>query len=198
MGVDTPLVTWTVKFLRYLLTIGEQDKKSVIVFAHSQGAIYIEHALELMDVKERKLLRIFTFGGGSFIEPEKCHSDSHNFASAADFVCSFASPNYQYLALKRYYGNKSGLSEQQVIYQLAFEDAILELDTLNTKTLEMYTKSRERYYEQEFSKINHITILDPDPGSTRKHEFISDCYQDKVKELIKKKPRKSVIFFLNL
>lgn len=185
-GIDTPLVNWTVKFLRHLLAIAEHDKKPVIVFAHSQGAIYIEHALEIMNAKERKFLRIFTFGGASFIEPEKCHPESHNYSSAADFVCRFSSPNHQFLALKRYYGLKQGLSEEQVINHLAFEDAILDLDTVDIKILEMYTKRKEKYYEGEFSKIKHITILDPDPGSSWKHEFSSDCYQSTIQILINK------------
>ncbi|MEI8366192.1 MAG: hypothetical protein WCF65_07215 [Parachlamydiaceae bacterium] len=186
VGIDTPLVKWTVQFLRYLLDQAEKSKKFVIVFAHSLGAIYLEHALELMNPQERKLLRIFTFGGGSYIEPVKCHPDSHNYASAADFVCRFVSPNQQWLALQRYYGHKDGLNDAQVIYKLAFEDATLHLDTTDVKVWEIFIKKRERHYEQEFSKINHITILDPDPDSNNwKHEFISNCYQAKIKERIK-------------
>lgn len=45
-GIDTPLVKWTVQFLRYLLDQAEKSKKFVVVFAHSQGAIYLEHALD--------------------------------------------------------------------------------------------------------------------------------------------------------
>lgn len=184
IGIDTPLVQWTVQFLRYLLIQAEKSKKFVVVFAHSQGAIYLEHALELMNPQERKLLRIFTFGGGSYIESVKCHPDSHNYASAADFVCRFVSPNYQWLALQRYYGHKDGLNDAQVIHKLAFEDATLHLDTTDVKVWEIFIKKRERHYEQEFSKINHITILDPDPDSNWKHEFISNCYQVKIKERI--------------
>lgn len=183
-GIDTPLVNWTVQFLKYLLNQADKNKKFVVVFAHSQGAIYLEHALELMNPQERKLLRIFTFGGGSFIEPVKCHPDSHNFASAADFVCRFVSPNHQCLALQRYYGLKEGLNDAQIIYKLAFEDAVFLLDTTDVRDWEIYIKEREKHYEQELSKIKHITILDPDPDSDWKHEFISNCYQAKIQELI--------------
>lgn len=104
---------------------------------------------------------------------------------AADFVCRFVSPNQQWLALQRYYGHKDGLNDAQVIYKLAFEDATLYLDTTDVKVWEIFIKKREKYYEQEFSKINHITILDPDPDSNNwKHEFISNCYQVKIKERI--------------
>ncbi len=188
VSIDTPLVTWTVKFLRHLLALAEFEIEptSVIVFAHSQGAIYIEHALELLSPQESQHLRIFTFGGGSFIEPEKAHPDSHNYASAADYVCRLASPNLQCLALKRYYGLKSGLNEEQVIHQLAYEDAILSLDSIDPKTIEMYTESRKKIYEKEFSQIKHITILDPDPGTNWKHEFGSECYQATVQNIVRK------------
>lgn len=188
VSINTPLVFWTVKFLRYLLTIAklETNHPPVIIFAHSQGAIYIEHALELLNSQERTLLRIFTFGGGSYIPPGKSHPDSHNYASAADFVCRFGSPNLQCLALKRYYGLKNGLSERQVMQQLAYEDALLSLNSVDPKTIEIYTKSRENHYEREFSKISHITILDPDPGSDWKHEFGSECYQSTILAIIKK------------
>lgn len=135
---------------------------------------------------ERNLLRIFTFGGGSFIAPGKSHPDSHNYSSAADYVCRVGSPFLQCLALKRYYGLKSGLSEQQVIHQLAYADAILDLDSIDPKTIATYTKSREKHYEQEFLKIKHITILDPDPGSNWKHEFCSECYQAIIRDIIKR------------
>ena len=188
VSINTPLAVLTAKFLKYLLSVAKLEAKStpVIVFAHSQGAIYIEHALELLSPDERNQLRIFTFGGGSFIAPGKSHPDSHNYASAADYVCRFGSPFTQCLALKRYYGLKNGLSEQQVIHQLAYEDAILDLDSIDPKTLATYTKSREKHYEQEFSKIKHITILDPDPGSNWKHDFTSECYQTTIHNIIKR------------
>lgn len=188
LSANTPLVAWTVKFLKYLLAIAGLETKvpPVIVFAHSQGAIYIEHALELLTPHERNQLRIFTFGGGSFIASGMSHPDSHNYASAADYVCPFGSPYLQYLALKRYYELKNGLSEQQVIHQLAYADALLDLDSIDPETIAKYTKIREQHYEKEFSKIRNITILDPDPGSKWKHEFSSECYQTTIQSIIKR------------
>src|SRR5207253_1946794 len=93
-GSDTVLVGWAVRFFRYLLRLSEQDNQSlpVIIFAHSQGAIICEHAIEQLSVAEREKIRILTFGGGSFIAPNKCHPDSHNYASAIDIVCGMGTP----------------------------------------------------------------------------------------------------------
>jgi len=186
---DTPIVEWAAKFFRYLLSLSEQDKRNppVIILAHSQGAIISEHALEHLSKKERAKLIIFTFGGGSFIAQGKCHPDSHNYASAADFVCSMGSPNTQYLALQRYFGNKEGKSDKEVIYHLAFYDAMLDLDSTDPKTMETYIKQREKYYEKEFAKIENVTVLDPDPKW--RHKFESSCYQDAVREVIKRYQR---------
>jgi len=184
---DTPWVNWTVKFLRHLLAIAKAEAKPVpiIVFAHSQGAIYIEHALELLHPEERELLRIFTFGGGTFILPGKSHPESHNYASAADHVCLGSSLNDQSLALKRYYGLRAGHTEQQVINQLAYDDTILCLDSIDPQTISLHRELYVKYYKKEFARIRHITILDPDPGNRWKHEFVSECYQSTVRDIIR-------------
>ena len=116
LGIDTPIVQWTAKFFRYLLKKSEVNSSHppVIVFVHSQGAIISEHALELLKPSERNKIRIFTFGGGSFIAPGKCHPDSHNYASAADLVCSLGSPNLRLLAMQIYLGNKEGKSKRKL------------------------------------------------------------------------------------
>jgi hypothetical protein len=183
---DTPIVGWAVKFFQYLLHLSKQDPKAppVIIFAHSQGAIITEHALELLNENERKRLLIFTFGGGAFILPGNSHPESHNYASAADFVCQMGSPNLQYYALERYYGLKKGLSERDVMQQLAERDAILALDTVDPRTIELYVQKRLTYYEREFEKISNITVLDPDPKW--RHKFESSCYQSAIKERIEK------------
>jgi hypothetical protein len=152
-SADTSIITWTVKFLRYLLTLAKQmaDSLPAIVFLHSQGAIFIEHAIELLSQSERKQLRIFTFGGGSFIPPGKCHPDSHNYASAADFVCRFSSPNLQLLALERYYGYKEGLNDEKIIARLSFKDAIFHLDS-NMHDRVIYAEETYQEAQKTFEK----------------------------------------------
>ncbi len=186
---DTPIVQWAAKFFRYLLCLQEKDKTNplVVIFAHSQGAIIAEHALELLNDKERKRLLIFTFGGGSFIVPGKSHPESHNYASAADFVCRMGSPNLQYYALERYYSFKKGQTEKDVMKRLAMLDAMFDLDTTDPRTMELYSQTRLKYYEKEFEKIRNVTVLDPDPQW--KHKFESSCYQSIVKAIIKKYQR---------
>jgi hypothetical protein len=185
-SVNTSIVTWTVKFLRYLLALAKRraDSPQVIVFLHSQGAIFIEHAIELLTQTERKQIRIFTFGAGSFIPPGKCHPDSQNYASAADFVCRFSSPNLQLLALERYYGYKEGLNDEKIIARLAFKDAMFHLDSNDLKVMEDYIKQRTTHYENEFSKISNLTILDPDPDCKFKHKLDSECYQKVIQQVI--------------
>src|SRR3989344_973647 len=88
---DIPVINRTVKFLQYLLALEEEEKSPIVLFAHSQGGIILEHALELLKPNIAGRFRIFTFGGGSFIAAGKSHPDSHNYASAADFVCLMGS-----------------------------------------------------------------------------------------------------------
>lgn len=184
-SIDTPVITWAVEFFRYLLHLSHQDNQQlpVVVFAHSQGAIISEHALRLLSEQERRTIRIFTFGGGSFLATDACHPDSHNYASANDPVCRMGSPNYQMLALQRYYGLKKGWSIEQVIYELAMQDALLHLDTLNDSVMEAYIKVRSRYYENEFDMMRNITIVDPSYVSWE-HGFANDCYQKIVAEIV--------------
>jgi hypothetical protein len=186
LGIDTPVVRLAVRFFRYLLWLSEQDSNQspVIIFAHSQAAIISEHALELLSKRERDQLRIFTFGGGSFIAPGKSHPESHNYASAADLVCRMGSPTLQMLALKRYYGMKSGLAESQIIRQLAVQDVMLDLDTLNMEVFETYASHRNKYYEQEFDTLRNVTVLDP--GNRWEHSFSNSCYQNVVSEIVTK------------
>lgn len=184
--IDTPIVAWAVKFFRFLLSIAKERASKVIIFVHSQGAIISEHALELLEPHERAQLTIFTFGGGSFLGLGKAHPDTHNYASAADFVCSMGSPGDQCLALQKYYGHKEGLTDEQVIDRLARQDAMLILDTIDSKTIEIYVKERSKHYESKFSRISNVTVLDPDPDSKWKHRFNSECYQNTIKTIIKR------------
>lgn len=186
-GADTPVVHLAVKFLRYLLTSADQDPNSpaVIVFAHSQGAIICEHAIEFLEEIERQRIRIFTLGGASLIAPGKSHPDSHNYASATDWISSLMSPNLQHLALQRYYGYKNGLNLEQVIDNLALQDAMQLLDSLDPEVREVYVLQRKLHYKNEFTRIHNLTILDPDPESRWEHVLDSPCYQMQIQQIIK-------------
>lgn len=123
-------------------------------------------------------------GGNSAIILLKCHPDSHNYASAADLVCSLGSPNLRFLTMQIYLGNKEEKSQEPVIYQLAFQDAMLDLDSTNLKVFETYLRQRIKHYNQEIAHLANVTILNSDTDCKWKHEFKSDCYQKKVKSKI--------------
>ncbi len=188
IGIDTPIVSWAVKFFRYLLALSnkEDSQPPIIVFAHSQGAIISEHALKLLNTNERQKIRIFTFGGGSFLEVDTCHPDSHNYASENDLVSSMGSPYFRSLAIHRYLGMKEGLSQEAIIQRWALDDALLYLDSVDAFVFESFMKQRISHYESLLKKIGNITILDPDPNCYVEHQFSRECYQKEVKRIVEK------------
>lgn len=186
IGMDTPVVHLAVKFLKHLLFLSIESGVNlpIVVFAHSMGAIICEHALELLTHQERQKIRIFTFGGGSFISPGKCHPDSHNFASAKDLICFCGSPNFRTLAMQRYIALKEGLTHEQMLEKWAREDSMLYLDTIDVRVIQNFEKQRIKYYEELLEKICNVTILDS--GPEYEHSFCNECYQKEVQTLIEK------------
>ncbi len=186
INIDTEIVSLAVKFFRYLLSLSNDDPSNppVIIFVHSMGAIISEHALELLNHEERQKLRIYTFGGGSFVASDKCHPDSHNYASAADRICLIGSPNDRTLAMRCYLGLKEGLTQEQLICRWAEEDAMLYVDSMHIHVIEGFESQRRKYYEQQLARISNVTIVDA--GNTIEHSFSNDCYQNIVKAIILK------------
>ncbi len=186
MGIDTPIIKNAVQFLRFLLATSESQENNppVIVFAHSQGAEIVEHALALLSNQEKQKIRIFTFGGWSFIPPGVTHTESHNYASVGDLIPRIGSFNLQYLALRRYEGLKKGLNQEEIIRRMAFGDAIHDLDCLDPHVLERYTQDRCKHYKNEFEKISNVTVVDS--GSLWEHSFNNESYQNIVREKIEK------------
>jgi hypothetical protein len=188
LGIDTPVVKNAVQFLRHLLALSKQrDNSPVIVFAHSQGAAIVEHALLSLSKDERRKIRIFTFGGWSFIAPDAAHPESHNYASVGDLVPRMVSFNLQYLAIRRYEGFKEGLSLEEIISRLAFGDAIKDLDNFDIRIIEKYAQDRSKYYQEEFKKISNVTVVDS--GSLWEHSFKNDSYQTIVRTKIDQYPK---------
>jgi ribosomal protein S13 len=185
IGIDTPIVKNAVQFFRYLLSMSEgQYNSPVVIFAHSQGAAIAEHAIALLSNEERQKIRIFTFGGWSFIPPGITHTESHNYASVGDLIPRVGSFNLQYIALRKYEGLKEGLNHEQIIRRLAFGDAIHDLDCLEPHVLERYTQDRCKHYRNEFEKISNVTVLDS--GSMWEHSFNNESYQNIVRKKIEK------------
>lgn len=185
-SIDTPIIQRAVNFIRYLTALGKEEHAPIIIFAHSQGAIILERALKLIKQSDAHNFRIFTFAGGSFIAPGNGHPESHNYASAADPVCLIGSPNLQLLALRRYYAYKDGLTDSQMMQLWASQEAIFQLDSIDPKVVKKYTEEKIRQYQDEFRRINNLTILDPDPKSRWNHEFFSDSFQMAIQEIVQR------------
>lgn len=195
IGIDTPIVSWAAKFFRYLLALSnkEDSQPPVVIFAHSQGAIISEHALKLLNINERQKIRIFTFGGGSFLDIGSCHPDTHNYASENDLVSSIGSPYFRTLAIHRYLAMKEGLSREAMIQRWVLDDALLYLDSVDALVFESFMKQRISHYESLMEKISNVTILDPDPSCYVEHQFRKDCYQKVVKKLVDKYRSSSLV-----
>lgn len=190
MGIDTPIVKNAVLFLRYLLSLSENKENSpIVLFAHSQGAAITEHAIALLSKQERQQIRIFTFGGWSFIAPGAAHPDSHNYASVGDLIPRVGSYNSQYFAIRRYEGLKESLIDDEIIRRLAFGDAIQDLDCLDPYVHERYAQERCKFYSSEFEKIRNVTVVDS--RSMWEHSFKNESYQNIVLEKIEKYQKKS-------
>ena len=156
----------------------------------------VEHALVSLSRDERRKIRIFTFGGWSFVAPDVAHPESHNYASVGDLIPRMGSFNLQYLAIRRYEGFKEGLSLEEIISRLAFGDAIKDLDNFDTRIIEKYAQDRSKYYQEEFKKISNVTVVDSE--SMWEHSFKNDSYQAIVRMKIdqyrpKKEPKAELL-----
>ncbi len=87
-------------------------------------------------------------------------------------------------------GNKYVASGGSLAWRLNNPGAILYLDLIDAKVIKNYTDQRIQYYQNELSRINNLTILDPDPDSHWKHRFSSDCYQTTIGKIIRRYRKK--------
>src|ERR1700722_19770891 len=184
LNIETEVTKFAVLFFRLLLEVSHNDPSHppVIIFAHSQGAIISNAALQLLTFDERQRLRIFTFGGGSFIFPENSHPDTHNYISIGDLVPRLAaSATLALLAIRRYEENKRGLSDDQSIEGMINEDIDNNLATRDPHAISLYRIQRRHHYLSEFNKIAHITVLDEERQGIWEHSIRIPCYQKKIK-----------------
>lgn len=188
INMETKVVKWAAKFLKFLLHLSKEDAQHppVILIAHSQGAMIADLALSYLSAKERKQIRVFTFGGWSLIDPNKAHSESHNFFSPYDLVPKFGSPSVSMLFMRLQEGARCGRSAEDVIDEMIEEDVDYYLDTQNPSTREKFRVSRRKHYQKLQEKIVNITILQEGAKSLRDHFFDSKCYQIAVKNLLEK------------
>ncbi len=185
LTIHTPIVKLATQFFRFLLEISRQDSKPVIVIAHSQGALISDIALENLLPDERRKIRIFTFGGASYIHPDKAHPDSHNFVSPHDLVPRIASFDLSSILFRREAGYKKGKDDEQIISELVDEDIDYYLDTRNPDVVEVFRRQSKKKYEELFKQISNVTILEENSSGSWEHAFDIPCYQIKLKEILR-------------
>jgi hypothetical protein len=182
MNVDTPVIKNAIIFFRHLIDVALKEDREVpiVVFAHSMGAIIAEHALEHLSYDERMRLRIFTLGGASFIQPGKCHPESHNFACGKDIIVLLGSPVLRTLALKKHFSLKAGLDEKQMIENWVDEDTEFYLDSKQDEVIRNFQEQKRKWYQDHLDILRNVTILD----GNYDHLLSSLHYQDVLKMVI--------------
>ena len=188
VGLESKVVKMTVKFFKFLLKLShdEPNHPPVIVIAHSQGAMISELALQHLTRKERQELRIFTFGGWTFIPAEMCHQDSHNYFSPYDLVAKGGSPRIGLFLLQLKEGEKRGLKTTDTIEELITDDQHKYLDTQHPSTIEEFRRQRREYYKELLNTVSNVTLLQESIDGPFEHSFSQGCYQKILEELIKK------------
>lgn len=85
---SSPIVKLAAKFFEFLIYLSEREGENspIILFVHSQGALIANLALDLLEEKRAKKLRIFAFGASILLETNKAHPDSHNYIGEADLI----------------------------------------------------------------------------------------------------------------
>lgn len=82
-GHETKTVKLCVQFLKMLVDLAEQSpstvKPPIIVFAHSQGALIANMALNRLPATIRQRIRVITLGGAALVSPDISHPESHNY-----------------------------------------------------------------------------------------------------------------------
>ena len=88
------------------------------------------------------------------------------------------------LAIRRFEGNKRGLSDDQIIEDLVDEDIENNLATTDDRAISAYCESRRNHFKSEFRKISNTTVLDDERQGMWEHSISNPCYQKKIAELI--------------
>lgn len=186
LGFSTQVIRFGTMFLRFLLeqSANRTDKPPVVVFAHSQGALIMDLALDGLTPSERKQIHVYTFGGAAFVMSQKAHEESHNYFSISDIAPRILSNEMSMLLLRINEGKKAKLSEDQVLMRLAERDADRFLDTSDTKTRETFAKQRVQYYKQLLQERGNISVLSENISAKWEHSFLNPSYQNQVKEIV--------------
>lgn len=190
IGVQNKIVKFGAQYFRMLIELSDanpsNNKPPIIVFAHSQGALIADLALNRLEPQERQRIRIFTLGGAAFIAPDTAHPESHNYFSIADPVPRLTSYEFCMMLLRLYEGKKMGLTQSQVIEHLILEDIDKRQTIQDPQSIERFRKERLAHYESEIHRSQNVTLIDENISGLSEHSLAIPCYQRIVKEIINK------------
>lgn len=187
-NLESDIVKNGVHFLKFLIDLSNQDflHPPVVIFAHSQGALIVDLALEQLNPDERKQVHVFTFGAAKFVSPGKAHPVSHNYLSIVDPIPMFASKDTYRFLLHSHEGKKRGLTPADIIQECIKQDLICDYQEFPTDTPHQMLKERQMHYENELLKIQNITLLEPAESDFWEHRFDLPSYQTIIKEIIER------------
>lgn len=186
---DHSIARRAVKFFQFLIAESANDPyhPPIVIFAHSMGAIIASRAIELMKPGERRKLRVFTFGGGSYVLPDRSHPDSQNYASWRDLIPYAALPLFRAMITSYNYGRDEGLNDEQIKMRWVEEDVLLYLDTYNVNAINKFKKDRMKIYDKFYPSIKNIILLENE--SFIEHLFSIEPYQKAIQTVIQKYKR---------
>jgi pimeloyl-ACP methyl ester carboxylesterase len=171
-----------------LVDLAEQSpstvKPPIIVFAHSQGALIANIALNRLPATIRQRIRVITLGGAALVSPDISHPESHNYFSVGDLVPRLTSCGLALFLLELHEGTKAGLTIPQIIAQMIQDDADTSMTSQDGKAIKAYWEERQKYYEEKFHSVRNVTVLDEKRSGTWEHAFINPIYQDVLKKII--------------
>ena len=187
LGFSTEVTKFGTLFLRFLIEQSEKyaNRPPVVVFAHSQGALIVDLALDGLQPSEREKICVYTFGGAAFISSQKAHPLSYNYLSIADVIPRISSSELTFLLLRIEEGKKTNLSAAEVMEHMVEEDVEKFLDTSNPDTRNTFAEHCRRHYEQLLRIGANISILSENISAKWEHSFSIPCYQGKVEEIVK-------------
>jgi hypothetical protein len=183
---ETQVVKNASQFFKFLIDISNQDLSHppIVIFAHSQGALIADLALNYLTSAERNRIHIFTLGGASFIPHGKAHPDSHNYFSIADKIPLFASKESCRILLKLR-DSKKGLTPSQIIDECIKEDLIVySQEPFNEETVSQFKQNKLKFYQRELANLENVTILERTTPDFCEHNFELPSYQAKIKEIV--------------
>lgn len=189
-GHETKTVKFCVQFFNMLADLSEQSsstiKPPIIIFAHSQGALIANMALNRLPPTIRQRIRVFTLGGAALVSLDISHPDSHNYFSVGDVVPRLTSCGLALFLLELHERTKAGLTVPQIIAQMIQDDADTYMASQDEKAVKAYWEERQKYYEDKLHSVRNVTVLDEERSGTWEHAFINPIYQNVLKDIIQR------------